>query len=102
MADKPYLQIEIDEHSADAGVITRCEAFLDSISSRKDISVSKPEKSLPSILKKGTNNKIVYIPRMSDHAFGLAAAFKKCGLDAEVMNAPDTETVKIGRRSAHG
>ncbi|GBD97090.1 MAG TPA: CoA protein activase [Nitrospirae bacterium] len=102
MANKPYLQIEIDEHSADAGVITRCEAFLDSISSRKDISVSNPEKPLPSIMKKGTNNKIVYIPRMSDHAFGLAAAFKKCGLDAEVMNAPDTETVKIGRRYISG
>jgi predicted nucleotide-binding protein (sugar kinase/HSP70/actin superfamily) len=24
---KPYLQLEIDEHSADAGAITRCEAF---------------------------------------------------------------------------
>lgn len=28
---KPYLQIEIDEHSADAGIITRCEAFIDSL-----------------------------------------------------------------------
>ena len=28
---KPYLQLEIDEHSADAGAITRCEAFLDSL-----------------------------------------------------------------------
>ena len=55
-----------------------------------------------SIMKKGANSKIVYIPRMSDHAFGLAAAFKKCGLDAEVMNAPDTETVKIGRRYISG
>ncbi len=31
MAGKPFLHIEIDEHSADAGAITRCEAFLDSI-----------------------------------------------------------------------
>ena len=31
MSNKPFLNIEIDEHSADAGVITRCEAFLDSI-----------------------------------------------------------------------
>jgi predicted CoA-substrate-specific enzyme activase len=28
---KPFLQLEIDEHSADAGVLTRIEAFLDSI-----------------------------------------------------------------------
>ncbi|MFB3897626.1 MAG: acyl-CoA dehydratase activase [bacterium] len=31
MKGKPYLQIEVDEHSADAGIITRCEAFLDSL-----------------------------------------------------------------------
>jgi predicted CoA-substrate-specific enzyme activase len=31
MKGKPYLFIEIDEHSAAAGAITRCEAFIDSI-----------------------------------------------------------------------
>ena len=31
MEAKPYLQLEVDEHSADAGVITRCEAFFDSL-----------------------------------------------------------------------
>ncbi|HID95080.1 MAG TPA: CoA activase [Candidatus Latescibacteria bacterium] len=33
MGSKPYLQLEVDEHSADAGVITRCEAFFDSLES---------------------------------------------------------------------
>src|SRR5690606_4131267 len=32
MNGKPYLHLEVDEHSADAGLITRCEAFLDSLS----------------------------------------------------------------------
>ncbi len=32
MAGKPYMELEIDEHSADAGMITRYEAFLDSLS----------------------------------------------------------------------
>jgi predicted CoA-substrate-specific enzyme activase len=31
MNGKPFLQLEIDEHTADAGVITRCEAFFDSL-----------------------------------------------------------------------
>ena len=31
LPDYPLLLIELDEHSADAGLITRCEAFLDSI-----------------------------------------------------------------------
>ena len=35
MRGKPYLEIEIDEHSADAGVVTRLEAFLDSLKNVK-------------------------------------------------------------------
>ena len=33
MADKPCLFLELDEHSADAGLVTRLEAFLDSLKS---------------------------------------------------------------------
>ena len=31
MKGKPYLHLEVDEHSADAGLVTRLEAFLDSL-----------------------------------------------------------------------
>jgi predicted nucleotide-binding protein (sugar kinase/HSP70/actin superfamily) len=31
MGGKPFLELEIDEHTGDAGVITRCEAFFDSL-----------------------------------------------------------------------
>lgn len=31
MGDKPYLELEFDDHTAEAGVMTRCEAFLDSV-----------------------------------------------------------------------
>lgn len=30
MGRKPYLELELDDHTGEAGVITRCEAFLDS------------------------------------------------------------------------
>jgi predicted nucleotide-binding protein (sugar kinase/HSP70/actin superfamily) len=35
MAGKLYLELELDDHTADAGVNTRCEAFFDSLSSHK-------------------------------------------------------------------
>ena len=31
MNKKPFLELEVDDHTADAGVITRCEAFLESL-----------------------------------------------------------------------
>ena len=34
MGEKPFLELEMDDHTADAGVITRCEAFLDSLNLR--------------------------------------------------------------------
>jgi TolB-like protein len=34
MGKKPFLELEVDEHSADAGVLTRVEAFLDSVNLR--------------------------------------------------------------------
>jgi predicted CoA-substrate-specific enzyme activase len=35
MGDKPFLELEFDDHTADAGVITRCEAFFDSLAMGK-------------------------------------------------------------------
>jgi len=32
---KPFLELEVDDHTADAGMITRCEAFLDSLNLRR-------------------------------------------------------------------
>jgi predicted nucleotide-binding protein (sugar kinase/HSP70/actin superfamily) len=32
---KPYLELEVDDHTAEAGMLTRCEAFLDSLQVRK-------------------------------------------------------------------
>lgn len=31
LGDKPFLELEVDDHTADAGLITRCEAFFDSL-----------------------------------------------------------------------
>ena len=31
MDGKPFLDLEVDDHTGDAGVVTRCEAFFDSL-----------------------------------------------------------------------
>ncbi len=95
---KPYLQLEIDEHSADAGAITRCEAFLDSL---KNVKVKKV---LPFRREKAKTDrtKKIYIPYMCDHSFAVAAAFQACGVDADVFPESDEETLYWGRKLTSG
>ncbi len=104
---KPYLQLEIDEHSADAGAITRCEAFLDSLrnvlnkksaaNKRMESRVVTPPKRVPRL-----KGRVIYIPHMADHAYAFAAAFEACGLKADVFPESSEETLELGRKYTTG
>jgi predicted nucleotide-binding protein (sugar kinase/HSP70/actin superfamily) len=95
---KPYLQLEIDEHSADAGAITRCEAFLDSLKNVKAEKAPSLKRGNP----KTDRTKKIYIPYMCDHSFPVVAAFKACGVEAEVFPESDEETLYWGRKLTSG
>lgn len=102
MGGKPFLQLEIDEHSADAGAITRCEAFLDSINNINGQGFEEPTRVQNITIGNGKRPRRVFIPKMCDHAYGIAAAFESCGIEAEVMPAPDRQSVAIGRSHVSG
>ena len=104
MGNKPFLTLEIDEHSADAGVVTRLEAYLESL---RNIERLGPGESGTTILRdSGTtpdhSRRTVYIPPMGDHAYALAAAFHRCGQPAEVLPMTDAESLALGRRYTTG
>ena len=100
LGGKPFLELEIDEHSAEAGVVTRLEAFVDSI---KDKVKAYPEpKLVPEIKVKPSENRTIYIPYMCDHARALAAAFRACGVNAVVLPEPDEESLELGRKYTSG
>jgi len=100
MAGKPYLQLELDEHSADAGMITRCEAFADSLRFYKFM----PPVSSFSVARDEFRafEKTIDIPNMCDHAYALRAAFERCGLIAEVLDEPDELTLEYGKKFTSG
>jgi len=111
MKGKPFLHLEIDEHSADAGAITRCEAFMDSIEKRltdHDLRPAANKGTLPGLRQQTQtfithrSRRTIYIPRMADHAFALAAAFERCGVPAEVLPESDKEAIDMGRRYVSG
>ena len=97
---KPFLMIDIDEHSADAGVMTRCEAFLDSLKNAriKEFKKESDKRQKHSLNKKRT----MYIPYMNDCCFMAAAAMRANGVDAVAMSMPDKTSLELGRKYTSG
>jgi len=102
MGRKPYLMLEIDEHSADAGVVTRLEAFLESLrnAGRQELEPLREEDL--QVASADCSQRKIYIPWMGDHAYALAAAFQASGQPAEVLPLADEETLELGRRYTTG
>ncbi len=100
LGGKPYLELEIDEHSADAGVVTRIEAFLDSVRGRR---LSPPKPSMKRRKEvRPDQQRTLFIPHMSDHAYIVAAAFRACGVKAQVLPESDEESLRLGRKYTSG
>ncbi len=96
---KPFLHLEIDEHSADAGMVTRIEAFLDSLAGaeqneKKDLTIIRPRPS-PS---EPPVNRILYFPYMHDGAYFVAAAARSVGIPSEVLPKQTDEDIALGRK----
>jgi predicted CoA-substrate-specific enzyme activase len=102
MGRKPSLLLELDEHSADAGVVTRLEAFFESLKNYNAQSTQAPK--APTIASSDPNLKgrTLYIPWMGDCAYGVAASFRAYGQDARVIPQCDEEALRLGRRYTSG
>lgn len=96
---KPYLHLEIDEHSADAGMITRIEAFLDSLDGAESkennkVPVFRPRPGNPSPRK----DRVLYFPYMNDCAYMIAAAARSVGIQSKVLPVQTGEDISLGRK----
>lgn len=102
MRGKPFLSLEVDEHSSDVGLITRCEAFLDSVKARRGqkVELTLLERNTSNILTR--RDRKVYIPYMDDHGYVLASAMRAHGIDAEYLGMSDEESVALGRTCTSG
>jgi predicted CoA-substrate-specific enzyme activase len=103
MQGKPYLSLEIDEHSADVGMQTRCEAFIDTIKHARNLASQNSHQSpTVSISSLSGNGRTIYIPYMDDHGFIVAAAFRSAGMAAQALPVSDEESLAIGRKHTSG
>ncbi|MFC1676791.1 acyl-CoA dehydratase activase [Planctomycetota bacterium] len=99
MGRKPCLQLELDEHSADAGVITRLEAFLESL---KHYQQGKQRQVKRQNRGRYDGERILYVPYMSDCSYGIAAAIRAYGHKCEAIALADEASLLEGRRYTTG
>lgn len=104
MGSKPLGQLEIDEHAAEAGIVTRLEAFVDTIMgfSKSD---AKPHSNNGIYRAASTvtdSTRKLLIPRMAPQAEVLAAALEACGADVEILPEPDERSLMYADRVTTG
>ncbi len=98
LAGKPMLMLEIDEHSADAGYITRLEAFADVIS-KKQVS-AQPRRA---VHRRGVKFERLWLPPL--HPYGtrvLAGALRGSGFNAQALPSETIETFEMAKRYCRG
>lgn len=103
MGDKPYLQIEVDEHFSNVGVITRIEAFLNSLQHRPAVALptdfnieqvdihpchlpAVPEKDFP-----------LWLPPLGEYTASLTGYFRAQGVDAHALPHLGAHALSLGR-----
>ncbi|MBQ8470047.1 MAG: CoA-substrate-specific enzyme activase, partial [Clostridia bacterium] len=110
MGDKPYLQVEVDEHFSKVGVITRIEAFLNSFENRpteplpeyfeiRDVA-HKQSSILPSLrdVPVTLRDAPVYTPHLGLYTEFFAAYVRETyGQNAVPQPAPEDDALGVGR-----
>ncbi len=94
---EPCYVMQIDEHTADAGVITRIEAFADTVNKgtvREFEEIRTTER--PITTQRG---KRVWVPNVSGNSNMLAAAMRAYGIDADVIPRSPDIGLNRGRRA---
>jgi len=107
MGGKPLGQLEIDEHAAEAGIVTRLEAFVDTIrgfasSSKAGEAVVKGRDIRRVAYTKVSSNKVIMIPRMCAGAIALGAAMQAFGVNAIVLPEQDERNILYSSKVTSG
>ena len=108
MQGKPYLHIEVDEHSSGVGVATRVEAFVNSLENRPiqraestaayQGRISRKDENILSDLTGLSPNSRLYLPPMHPYADITAALLTANGVPAETLPPTSRETADLGRK----
>ena len=100
MGNRPFLALELDEHGADAGYMTRIEAFFDVLNRPR----TPPNPRMPfRNQSRSLKDRIMWmVPMERLGTLFFTAAFRWSGYDARALPPEDKETFEIGRSVTRG
>ena len=96
MRDKPYLHIEVDEHASSVGVMTRLEAFVESLKNENtDLLKSINKKNSVKVI---SNEEEIYIPYLYPYSKLLQGLLIRKGINAIELLPTNRESIEIGKK----
>jgi len=103
MGDKPLLMLELDEHGADAGYLTRLEAYADVLSVNETTTVPRYTFTTPSEARQALEGKTLWLPPMGEmQPRFMSAAIRASGLDARSLPVETDDAFVMGRSGTRG
>ena len=101
LGDRPRLFLELDEHRAEAGFVTRLEAFADEIDAHmRRAQLPVTDKSPRRVHHKSPTR--VVLPYFGDQAYAFYGALRRSGHDVVLLDAPDEVSRHEGEAMASG
>lgn len=103
MGDKPYLQIEVDEHFSKVGIVTRIEAFLNSLSKRNakalpaDFDIENVTIRTSNIQPNVQKELPLYLPNLGLYTEFIRQYYEQTGHTVHVLPMADEEALSLGR-----
>ena len=106
-SNKPILNLVMDEHTADAGLNTRVEAFLDmvdqrrkngNLGSRESGKKEKPPKAAELVKPPKSEKMHLTIPHMGHLHVGFERVFRNLGVHITMPPRPNKEALMLGTR----
>ena len=103
---RPALVLEFDEHRAEAGLVTRLEAFLDEIEEPRNrsapLAVAEAQVDQIAGAESEAARRSFVIPYFSDHAYAYSGALQAAGHRARVLPLPSEEIRLLGEANTSG
>ena len=93
---RPYLHLEVDEHSSKVGVITRVEAFVNSLDNYKE---EQKEECVKPSKSQDKDNKIL-IPYVYPYSHILKGFLERKGRNTVILDEVNETTIEYGKMAA--